>query len=153
MFVGSPTATTKIIWVPRNKRPKWYTRGWGEALWVYAECQPLRSLVLIFKAPKYKGQIILLSPVVSRERKQETWSLCLLGPVILMMMNALGNCNVQVSRKGGVTMSTAYIAGGALSVRETAIWSFLPGLPRARESLQYIIPSYFLTSPSHTGSF
>lgn len=70
--------------------------------------------MLIFKAPKYKGQIILLSPVVSRERKQETWSLCLLGPVLLMTMNALGNRNVQVSRRGRVTMSTASIARGGL---------------------------------------
>ena len=68
--------------------------------------------MLIFKAPKYKRQIILLSPVVSRERKQETWSLCILGPVILMTMNALGNRNVQVSRRGADDVNCIHCKGG-----------------------------------------
>lgn len=88
--MGSPTATTKIIWITRNKGPKWDTRGGGGASSESMQTDsPWESLMLIFKAPKYKGQIILLLPTVSRERKQEAWSLSILGPVITMTINAL----------------------------------------------------------------
>lgn len=54
-------------------------RGWSfESVW---SASPWESLMLILKAPKYKGEIILLSPAISRERKQETWSLSIWGPV------------------------------------------------------------------------